>query len=489
MRRSLKQNDSSLSSDPPDFTLLGNSLAEDPSFCSHLYNLSDSTSFDSHLLPQVPSPSLPLEEMLGLWPSSQGDISSSTDKECEVSLLGTRRDSVATLVNFGDWVLGQSRNRASSLLPPAPLLYDNPSVSEHAGVDCHLMSPAPSTTTQDLLERGAIAGTLNGSCSPLHEATVKTGNTSSSNTRPTTPVPSLSHSHYSSSSVSSIEQASPDHALMGREPAFGPDGANMRSPTGDKSIADTYEMRPSDDIDYLLPRLPDIRTSTHQPEVSYIDWDDGDDLRSQSRLARMKKSFADLRAAERYIFEATASSKTPLLKHKSDTIIPGPGPTRPNSHESPLNLPEQKWPELENHHGDAKPLLPKETAPAVVLQQQTIRIVDKRAKLRKRPSTTSVWREDSQLTAQSSGHAKRDRRRTVSSGLEAMTPPSQVTVEQGLTANSPLPATAPSCTPKRRRFGTTLFRSSQGDKATARLSVVGRWVKRVLRLKKKRIEQ
>ncbi|KAK7892676.1 hypothetical protein LTR67_006912 [Exophiala xenobiotica] len=55
-------------------------------------------------------------------------------------------------------------------------------------------------------------------------------------------------------------------------------------------------------------------------EVSYIDWDDDDGQRGPSRLARVKKSFADLRAAERFISDVSSAKKTATVRQNQDVV-------------------------------------------------------------------------------------------------------------------------------------------------------------------------
>ncbi|KAI1610651.1 hypothetical protein EDD36DRAFT_330937 [Exophiala viscosa] len=475
----------------PDFTLLGDSVSKDPSFCSNLYSLSNAATFDSHLLPRVPSPSLPLEEMLRLWPSGQEHLSSSMDKGSGVYHVQTRRDSLTTLMNFGDWVSGQSWSRASSLLPPAPLFYrGRPSHLDHPDrVDCDLLSAPSATETRPGRELQAASGKRatpehpSRPYSHLHEARLDTGNASSSHTRPTTPVPSLSHSHQSASSLSTIDQAyevsKGTHNSPGRLALVDRSGASMHNSKAEKSTTNVLSMRPSDGIDCTLPDLLEAHRSTHQPEVSYIEWDDGDGARAQSRLARMKKSFADLRAAERYISEAYTSSKTPLLKHKNDTVGTSRAAMCPTTDEGTSEFSRQKQLEPRNDvHGEWKPLIPKPLA---------IGNVEMPARLRKQPSTRSLLKKATKPGSPVTGHLKRDRRRTVSSGLEGISPLSQISVEPGLaTTSARSSAATSSSTRKRKRFGTVFVGPNRNEKEPARLSVTGKWLRRVLGFKRER---
>ncbi|KAK4947024.1 hypothetical protein LTR10_014166 [Elasticomyces elasticus] len=496
MHRAPLQKESNMFSVAPDFTLLGDSLSKDPSFCSNLYSLSDPATFDSHLLPRVPSPSLPLEEMLGLWPSGQENISSSTDKECGVNHLRTRRDSVTTLLEFGDWILGESWSRASSLLPPAPLFYRGRlSHLDPGKVDCDLLWEPLQTRTRPEPElqaaptNGASLEHLSRPYSHLHQARLETSDGASPNTRPTTPVPSLSHSHHSSSSLSTIEETyqankpTTSRDVPGRVGPVDPSGASMYRSEADRSIANAFSMRSSNDMDYGLPNLLEAHPSAHQPEVSYIDWDDGDGARAQSRLARMKKSLADLRAAERYISEAYTNSRTPLLKHKNDTVSTKRAPMCPTSDEgtSGLSNQEQREPRNDNH-GEWKPLVPKEAAAAVLSKPKRIGDIDTPTRLRKQPSARLLSsKEATKPNSSITGHVRRDRRRTVSSELEAISPLSQISVEPDLTKDFARPSAAtPSSTCKRKRFSTAFVRPSRNEKKPARLSVVGKWLRRLL---------
>jgi hypothetical protein len=95
---------------------------------------------------------------------------------------------------------------------------------------------------------------------------------------------------------------------------------------------------------------PDIHTTVIRPpgssaqqsqEVSYIEWDDEEDKRSDSPFFRLKKSFTDLRAAERYLKDANVKNRlyagrpyeeappsiTPVSSTRSKTFTTGQNPT------------------------------------------------------------------------------------------------------------------------------------------------------------------
>ncbi|EXJ63696.1 hypothetical protein A1O7_00031 [Cladophialophora yegresii CBS 114405] len=69
---------------------------------------------------------------------------------------------------------------------------------------------------------------------------------------------------------------------------------------------------PFPDVTATTIHLPQYPTGSQ--EVSYIEWDDDDGRRGKSAFERIKKSFTDLRAAERYITEVghrTQAAGTP----------------------------------------------------------------------------------------------------------------------------------------------------------------------------------
>ena len=296
------------------------------------YECPDSSPCHSLLFHRVPSASLYLEDMLAQWSS--------------------QRSSTATLVDFGEWTSGRSHERPLSLLPPAPQLIRLPS-SDSGKVECRLSSPAntESNYTQCRHQWHNLSA-------QLQEVSFGTDGTPSQPTRPITPVPSLTTSKYSRSSFGMLESSpcttigspkdylrnnSTDQSMTAtaRKPTelgSAPRLRNINSPLPspplyqDKShawislpadpsrISSYLPSRPVPDPDLNATMINLPHSSQESQETSYIEWDDDEGrIQGDSALSRIKKSFTDLRAAERYISDANSRRKAQLAKEAHDT--------------------------------------------------------------------------------------------------------------------------------------------------------------------------
>ncbi|KAJ9608067.1 hypothetical protein H2200_007055 [Cladophialophora chaetospira] len=302
---------------------------------------------DALLLHRVPSASLYLEEMMAQWP-----ISTSPQSDYLVSFprAGDERSSVATFIDFGEWI---SEQRPQSLLPPAPRFVRLPA-SETPKVECRLSS-SPATPPKECTstDRGLKPEVLRNLSSQFRQVSFSDDCTSSPSTRSVTPVPSLTRSNYSRSSLRDTSpcaiRRSPTELPLSSPPSKTPTskkptevatncpcilqvGSPFPSPTlpqDDYLGWSSLPADPSRDSSYLPFRpVPDVHaTSIHLPqpspdaqEVSYIDWDD--DQFGDSALDRIKKSFADLRAAERYITEANYRNRVEAARAVKETSEP-----------------------------------------------------------------------------------------------------------------------------------------------------------------------
>ena len=349
------------------------------------YTLTNSASFESLLFHPVPSPSLCLEEMLELWPTSPQPLNlhqqqrhhqQQHDKH-PYSRFPTDRDSISTLVDFGNWISQQSHSRAPSLLPPTPELLRGQDIStlKSDSVECPLSSTAQGLYQQVeqqedtiVLDRATDPDQLKRLCIELQNSSFTSDRNRGQVARTITPVPSLTYSQYSTGSSLAADGGSPQAwlSISSTCPETSPAGreANMNhmnqgdsKPEADPihperglssistpipslflyhddsfrhSFGETHTTKGTNHAqvtDYPFqpvpnPNFDEIRSQSQirQPpvpssenEVSYIDWDDDDEdraHRSESRLARMKKSITDLRAAERFIADAATRRNT-----------------------------------------------------------------------------------------------------------------------------------------------------------------------------------
>ncbi|KIX01951.1 uncharacterized protein Z518_07890 [Rhinocladiella mackenziei CBS 650.93] len=466
-----------------------------------------------------------------LWPSRPNQLFSVTHKHgnnTESFPSGnTHRDSVTTLVEFGDWVSRQSHHRPPSLLPPAPHLFPSTFHRETGSVECRLSSIAPSGTDQD---SGRLSGTQynwKGSATPveLNKLCVQLEEDSfaSPSSRPA-PLLTDPHSRYSTSpsdigadcptttiTVSMIcspsvpvpdinEKSAPRPERM--IPSFSSPFPTPLLYQGDFSVPAEQTIPPA----YLPSRpvptptpnvyttkLPVSGSKENSPEeVSYIDWDDDEDghPKGESRLTRMKKSFNDLRAAERFISEAAARRKAQLTKE-------GQSGTRLTDRAIPLGTHDDRLVSRQREMcGDLKSaghqtvLALAPTQPSTPIssrsKQGSVRIqVPTPAKLRKRPSAWSISNPNphSHSIPQPSSPANRHTSRTISSESGGGSAVTSISNNQGAKTNistptTPTPSSAGSGTGQRKR----------SEKIKARMNLVTKWVRRILWSKKKEDE-
>ena len=335
---------------------------EDGASYTRFHDCTTSDSCDSLLLHRVPSASLYLEDMIAQMPTT---TSSQPQSIRSSSLETARRSSVTTLVDLGDWTTSHCHSRPPSLLPPAPGLVRLVS-SETGKVECRLSSPTTPATECTALDTTAARDQLPNLSAQLQDVPFSAGSASALLARPVTPVPSLTTWHRSQSSfgfetspcstVCSPKDTQPNPPsdmsanTMSRtkkptqEVIFGQHIRNISPPSqGPPSHCDDCHgliclpVDPSRNSSYLPSRpvpTPDMtsaapglcQSSQDSAEVSYIEWDDEDKAASDSALHRLKKSFADLRAAERCITEASMKTQTEAAKAVQDS--PSPVSTR-----------------------------------------------------------------------------------------------------------------------------------------------------------------
>ncbi|OQU96456.1 hypothetical protein CLAIMM_02537 [Cladophialophora immunda] len=221
-----------------------------------------------------------------------------------------------------------------------------------------------------------------------------------------------------------------------------------------------------------LPNSDDSTTTTQLPqgfeghkEVSYIDWDDEDDRRRHySPLLRIKKSFTDLRAAERFIADANARMRINLSQRK-----------------------EAKWdvPDAQRHEAyDAYQISGRHRQPTHSAQSTPLPVREENSltrfssKLRKRPNANFRSHGQPRVTAlvgMSQQRADKGIESTRSDGILSAPP-----------RDTAIPPTPPS-TGKRKRANTmTSERSREVQKKKVKLGVVGKLVTRLLVSKRER---
>lgn len=371
------------------------------------YTSTNSASFDSLLFHPVPSPSLCFEEMLEWWPTSPQPLNRTQQQQQQQqadkhvrSRQNRDRDSISTLVDFGNWISQQSHSRAPSLLPPTPeSLRQDLLHLKSVSVECPLSSTARGLSQHIRHQANLVdhqttnINHLETLCVDLHLSSF-TSNESRRQTATTiTPVPSLTYSHYSTTSSltadggspearasvsSTCLDASPTNRVMAmnhqtlqalrNEPQLlhpnqdmpsyqdnscnhSPDDTNQRTV---QEQAATYPCQsvpnPNFDETRLQPPNPQAPILSSGNEVSYFDWDDeGEDRahRGESRLTRMMRSITDLRAAERFIADAATQRNT---NHK---------PVRYGLVESPVTTAKAYRPAYSRVHTDNSSTSPR----------------------------------------------------------------------------------------------------------------------------------
>ncbi len=515
-------------------------------------SFSTAASYQSFLSLRVPSPSLPLTEMLELGRSRSEQSSNNREYDIKGTSSDTDRDSIATLVSFGDWISEQSRSRPPSLLPPAPRLYrHHPPPLGTDSVECRLIS----TKLSPIRDHRELDSLLLDGCKRV-DAPLQTSEPHSqfkeipfiSQTtpvpliRPATPVPSLTHSQPSASSLSALGGDSPttarpasldisdipimDASEMNSDYSRGISNTSQmpehvkphqciskrRNVTSSVPFQVHHDERPAarpvplpdsamkaiypewhsladtaiDASNAQLPRQP----AKH--EFSHIDWDDDetDSPKGASRIARMKKSISELRAAERFISDANSRRKLALPKPQQ--VIDGLHDDRSLAPLDHNLTPQQRHAKHKNGHTDARyATYPRNLSSTSGTASKQIGIlVPTPAKLKKQPSRKSILPAVTPPPASTRipTQCQRDRRRTISSELQGTMPsPAPVMLGQGPPCDtSPAPVRSKS---KRKRGSASTSRSVKSDRKKLTFSsTMSKWVRKVLGSRKETSE-
>lgn len=473
----------------------GSAHSNHTSTSSTLHSFSNTAPYQPLLLHRVPSPSL--GEMLELWPPNPYQTSFTTGREDNVnhgSPQNPPRESITTLVDFGDWVSGQTQSRPSSSLLPAPQVHRQALFQGDADrVECRLPSTKPSSRGLD------NTSTRFGLCAQLADISFECDTPQEG---PLSPVPSLVRSSQSTCPPAGIGGESPTatitvsldpsdllplrFASMGMEHGYFTGsqstrtskqgvqfssersiGAPFPSPVSiqDGSYGQGVFMPNTTDwkCDLAYPgqdgpgtRVHDTLSSKPVNETSYIDWDDDETDKQgyRSRLARVKKSFTDLRAAERFITDANAKTeRNGVTKPKQEHVdFDEPSTRNILALSKPHRTPRQAFGEF--RYG---------TYPSAS--------GSKAVGLRKRPSDLGLS-PGIQIAGQGNDHG-----RPTGSGWE---PTSLVSAHQGVKSRvRPGTSTVLSSIGKRKRASDMSKSTGSGEKK-ARLSIMGKLMKRVL---------
>ncbi|KAK5443367.1 hypothetical protein LTS15_010712 [Exophiala xenobiotica] len=188
------------------------------------------------------------------------------------------------------------------------------------------------------------------------------------------------------------------------------------------------------------------------PEVSYIEWDDDDGRRGPSRMARVKKSLADLRAAERFIADVTSAKRTVTSRDNQDVAA-----IQSSTVESGIStpIPAVCRQQMARKHADRS--LPDIPIPSQSMQQGGSDNVDAQ-------STCKVKKK-------SGDKCRLAKRRSTSSEPDRPLP---------MSMSTPSPTIQ-----KRKGISSVSFKSGRSEKKKkSRLGAVGKLVRAVLRVKK-----
>jgi hypothetical protein len=483
--------------------------------------------------------------MFDMWPGYQ-DNQTKRDVTCFDAKRG-HRDSVATLVDFGDWICEQSN--PISCLPPTPEIFDIDLITrDQESLERQLAATSQSTKgyhdsgvfldKRYSSKRSTTPDQLSRLCAEFDDISIHPSTIGRS--RSISPVPSLTFSQDTTTPSPTVGSSAPrshasivdttvEHSLFsspvpGVLPGTAYNGENTRpdlrigsmhpsvpSPsvyeedwhTPTSFVLSPYQRAGEEDFQSspaVLQLKPDpahansISQEDAAKEVSYIEWDD-DGRKAASRLARMKKSFTDLRAAERFISDANTRRTGVVENVKSESSQLGVMNQPSKACLSQETRRERRPFMLQRNNTSNIPGNP--TAPSIKAKQASIRVVQQ-AKLTRRSSHRSMASisPPDPITPQSpSTPSRHNRRRTVSSGLEgiapivashlAMSSPQLSGSKTGVTTPNGEHATGSPLQGKRKRFSVMTVRSGKSEKTKrARLGSVGRWMLRVLGCKK-----
>ncbi|KAL6245537.1 hypothetical protein RBB50_007536 [Rhinocladiella similis] len=344
--------------------------------------------------------------------------------------------------------------------------------------------------------------------------------------RPATPVPSLTFSQDSTCSHSSQEDGSPTTSIKSssQDPATRSSGVHSPCPVktttiglgdnemvdpfytppqtrGNRNAALVYHDFPPFEASYvnpwtggyagaIAPRTQPRKLATGVQEISYIEWDDEENehtRRIPTALARIRKSLADLRTADRFNSNTSTSRKasTKTQDSVSDDITSIPQPTTaggsPNHVKScsPTKItPAARYKESRSL-GKSLPPLP--------LEQFTSNSTETtgQCSLGRRRSAELVTKKCS-CSLPSSLIAVKGHRRTIDSDLEIPGPSSPVALQHTFAPYSQTPRSASVPILGERDSSDSLYwRTDRSDKM-ASITLVEKWLSSPLRVRRER---
>ncbi|KIW79103.1 hypothetical protein Z517_08943 [Fonsecaea pedrosoi CBS 271.37] len=476
--------------------------------CSQPNDLADPCGFHPLLLRRVPSASLYPEEMLAQWSSNlvQPSVVHSDANDDNIYTKNSPQcHSVPSNNPNGHGTSHQALLRPTSLLPPAPRF--TRSLSDTGKVECRLISTGSSKCHETNTDSTSTAES-----EPLKRLTAQIGDVSLEQetlstppTSPITPVPSLTTSCQSRSSFA-ISDRSPCTAVDSSQNYFESllpqDSDNVMASSQGKyetsidsrahgirsplsrpllyqedplcwalqptNLSSGSNLGPSrhilhSELGATTSHLPHV--FERQKEVSYIDWDDEDDHRSyRSPLMRIKKSFTDLRAAERFIAEANVQVRRRNIRTRRQMTTNGLS-----------NLQHDETREANRQYCHNRQ--------SVNMSKDKSSLAPRSSKLRKRPSTNMSPPAQPRITSRT---VTLDQ--PLTKGIDGTRCEDNDTLSALPHDTSVLAPPTPPSTGKRKRANTTTSERSEEvqKKKKPKLGVVGKLVSRLLGAKKGR---
>ncbi|KIW16249.1 hypothetical protein PV08_06300 [Exophiala spinifera] len=432
---------------------LDQSMSHDSSACSAVLGLSNRRSF---ALPSVPSSPLLLEEMFKLWPSET--VSDATIQSVSGTVESKQGTSVTIVQDSGVWDQDLHPSREAS-------------------------SPLPELHPTRLLAQFST---------PLN--------------RPATPVPSLTFSQISTCSRSSREvtSSSPDQATrssvvhglcLAKTSTIGLEDNEMLDPfytpprtSGNRSAKLATDDFPPYEAFYvnpwtggyagaIAPSTQPRHVAPSAPEISYIDWDDEDaehTHRLPTAIARIRKSLADLRTADRFTSSRKASTRTQDSSDDAVPSIPRPATADDGARDVKCCSPTK----ITHGTPDKTTLLFDKALPPLPNEQLTTTCpepTDQCSRMSGR--STEAMSKRSSRSLPSSFISANERRRTIDSELEGPDPSSPVAFQHIIPRHNQSPRSVSPPKLRRRESSNCLCLRSDRLNKSASVIVMEKWLR------------
>ncbi|EXJ94968.1 hypothetical protein A1O1_00086 [Capronia coronata CBS 617.96] len=484
------------------------------------------------LLPRIPSPSLYLEDLLEAWPSNPKEtpplVHEKVSRNRNWLRSVTDSGSTTALDDFSDLISAYTWEQPPSLLSPAPRLFRGGDFQQDpTAVECRLPPTTLTFANQGPIEPTAdtwYASKRNPAVLELHQHLRPSLRKSSMETdRPSTPVPSLTHSRNTASSSSVEYSPAPVTRSRGGTKVLSEQCRDMnvqdgfevkmpivrfeRLPKAPRSGDNCPRLSGSSGYDNdAFPRALSIPheakltrgtvldrntdKTSHMPplhetqsEVSYIDWDDDEKCgpSKPSALVRLKRGLTELRTAERFISDAQMRTR---LSAPEDLCSIRQFNAPSASAEKVFNtVIAARPPEgIQRPSGSQRTRLVS-ASPTVRRKQRPLQMTNPeklRRDLSNRPVHTDY--EHAQTSQIPSSHGRHQRHETRSDmGSPFPQIPRHADNERGTTtlayADVPIMYMPEG---QKERYNVTTPRAIRDDEKTARLGSVGKWFKRGL---------